>query len=122
MAMSNIVAGTHTFKPFSLPTSLGDPAIWREEVSAVAPMYRPTIKLTSSKNKTNTNINMSVKVNVPDVVTVNGSQLAPNKAIATATITSLQNVTSDVVAQAIDGLITGLTATRTAILAGTTVL
>lgn len=122
MAMSNIVAGTHTFKPFSLPTSIGDPAIWREEVSAVAPMFRPTIKLTSSQNKTNTNVNMSVKVNVPDVVTVDGIQQAQNKAIATATITSLQNVTSDVVAQAIDGLIAALTSARTAILAGTTVV
>lgn len=122
MAMSEITTGAHAFQPFSLPTSSGDPAVWREEVATVVPLYRPTIKLTSSANKTRTNINMGVKVVVPDVITVDGVQSAQNKAIATASVTSLQNVTSDVVAQAIDGLIAALTATRTAILAGTTVV
>mgnify|MGYP001042885135 CR=1 FL=1 len=120
MSLSQIVAGTQTFELFSAPTSNGDPAIWRVETPTLAPMYRPTLRLQSKQNAKGTNVNMTVKASVPIVTNVDGVQTSLNTAIASASVTSLQNVTGDAVKNAIDALIAGLTATREAIIAGKT--
>ena len=122
MAMSNIVVGTKTYVPFSLPTSNGDAAVWRVEDASIAPMFRPTLRLTSKANNLGTNVNMTLKASVPVVSTVDGTQVSKNTAIASATLTALQNVSTSEAADAIDALIKGLTAVRDAMIAGKTVI
>lgn len=122
MSLNKIVVGTQEFELFSAPTSIGDPAIWRVETPTLAPMYRPTLRLQSKQNAKGTNVNMTLKASVPIVSDVGGAQTSLNTAIASASITSLQNVTGDAVARAIDALIAGLTATREAVIAGKTLV
>lgn len=123
MAWNKITVGSKDFMPFSQPSSKDDPAIWRYEDTTKVPMYRPTISLSGKTNSLGTNINMQLKAVVPVVVNnVNLSiQESTNRAVATASITSLQNVTTGEVALAIDALIAGLTVTKIAILNGSTV-
>lgn len=120
MSLQRIVAGANTFELFSAPTSGGDPAIWRVETPTLAPMYRPTLRLQSKQNAKGTNVNMTIKASIPIVLDVEGVQTSVNTAIASASVTSLQNVTGDSVGRAIDALIAGLTATRDAIISGKT--
>lgn len=123
MAWNKIVVDTKDFVVISQPSNKEDPVVWRHEDATKVPMYRPTITLTGKANALGTNINMQLKVAAPVVVTneLLHQQDAPNRAIATASISSLQNVTSGEVALVIDGLIAGLTATKNAIINGTTV-
>lgn len=120
--MNNIVSGNLTFAPFSAPSSNGDPAIWRVEDSNLAPMYRPTIRLTGKSNAKQTNANMTLKVQVPVVRLIDGEQVSTNTAVATATLTALQNVTTSEVIDAIDVLIAGLTETKLSMVAGKTLV
>lgn len=120
MSLPQIVADTDTYTLFSAPTSNGDPAVWRLEDTTLAPMYRPTLRLQSKTNAKGTNVNMTLKASVPIVQSVDGVQVSLNTAVASASVTSLQNVTGDTVERAIDALIAGLTATREAIVAGKT--
>lgn len=122
MAMANIIVGDKTFAPFSQPTSNGDAAIWRVEDPLIAPMYRPTLRLTGKANSTGTNINMTLKASVPVVSLVNGVQTSQNTAIASASLTALQNVSTDEVVDAIAALIAGLTAAKSSLIAGKTTI
>lgn len=120
--MNNIISGDLIFAPFSAPTSNGDAAIWRVEDSLLAPMYRPTIRLTGKGNAKQTNTNMTLKVNVPVVRTVDGLQVSTNTVVATGTLTALQNVTTSEVNNAIDALIAGLIQAKAAMTAGKTMV
>lgn len=120
--MNNIISGNLTFAPFSAPTSNGDAAIWRAEVLTLAPMYRPTIRLTGKGNAKQTNSNMTLKVNIPVVRTVDGVQVSSNTVVATGSLTALQNVTTSEVSDAIDALIAGLTSAKAAMTAGKTIV
>lgn len=121
--MENIVVGNKTFTPFSEPTGSRDPAVWRNEDTAVPAMFRPTMTHTAQLNATKTNVNETLVVEVPIVTSdaSTGQLVSKNKYIASAKFTSLQNVVGDTHAVlAIDGLIGLLTARRAAILAGKT--
>lgn len=120
--MNNIISGDFTFAPFSAPTSNGDAAIWRVEDSLLAPMYRPTIRLTGKSNAKQTNSNMTLKVNFPVVRTVDGVQVSTNTVVATGTLTALQNVTTNEVINAIEALIAGLSEAKVAMAAGKTIV
>lgn len=115
-----ITVGTKDFAIFSNPTSAGDPAVWRYEDLTKVPMLRPIIRQTVSKNSKGTNINVTVKASIPIVETVNSVQQSTNTAIATASITSLQNSLGSEVSDAVDSLIAALTALKANIVAGRT--
>lgn len=119
--MANIVVNTVTFVPYSEPTSLRDPAIWRAELASVPAMLRPTMQHLAVENKSKTNVNETLTVSVPVVQTIDGVTTAPNKVVASAQFTCLQNIVADdSLALALDGLIKLLTARRLEILAGKT--
>lgn len=118
--MPNITSGTTVLSVYSNPTSAGDPAVWRVEDTSIVPMYRPMAKLSAKANPNGTNVNVTFKVTVPVVATIDGIQTSQNTAIASASITSLQNTTGDEVLQAVELLIAGLTATKEQIIAGRT--
>lgn len=117
---AKITVGTKDFNIYSNPTSAGDPALWRYEDAAKIPMFRPTIRQTISKNSKGTNINVTIKAAFPIVDTVNSVQQSSNTAIATASITSLQNSLGSEVSDAVDALIASLTALKANIVAGRT--
>lgn len=119
--MANIVVNTVTFVPYSEPTSLRDPAIWRAEIANVPAMLRPIMQHLAVENKSKTNVNETLTVSVPVVQTIDGVTTAPNKVVASAQFTCLQNIVADdSLALALDGLIKLLTARRLEILAGKT--
>lgn len=122
MSQQPIVTDALTFAPFSAPSSNGDPAIWRVEDSSLAPMHRPTIRLSGNLNSTGTNANMVLKVQIPVVKVVDGIATSSNTAIASANITALQNVTGEDVGNGIDALIAGLTQLKDSIAAGKTLV
>lgn len=120
--MNDIIVGGQTYIPFSQPTSNGDAAIWRVENTSLPPMYRPLLTLTGKKNSAGTNVNMTLKASVPVVVVASGQQTSVNTAIASANLTALQNVSTSEVEAAINALIAGLTAVKTGMIAGKTVV
>lgn len=122
MAMSNISATTnsvaHTYVPLSAPSGTYGTAIWREEVTTIPPMFRPTIEQSSKPNAPGTNTNCTLKVRVPVYDSVNN--VSKNTCVATFSVSALQNVTGDAVAQAIDSMISALTARKTQLALGRT--
>lgn len=122
MSQEPIVTDALTFEPFSAPSSNGDPAIWRVEDPSIAPMHRPTIRLSGKTNSTGTNANMVLKVQIPVVQVVGGIAASSNTAIASANVTALQNVTGEDVDNCIDALIAGLTQLKVSIVAGKTLV
>lgn len=120
-ALANIVVNTVTFVPYSEPNALRDPAIWRAEIAGIPAMLRPIMQHTAVENKSKTNVNETFTVSVPVVQTIDGIATAPNKIVASAQFTCLQNVVADEsLALALDGLIKLLTARRVEALAGKT--
>lgn len=117
---TKITAATKDFVVISQPSSALDSAKWRHEDSTLAPMFRPTIDLNARSNSTGSNVNCTLRVRVPVVQTVDSQQVAPNTVVASATITSLQNITGEDVEFAVDSLIAGLTSMKEAIVNGRT--
>lgn len=119
--MENITVNTVTFVPYSEPNAMRDPAVWRAELTDIPAMFRPLMQHTATENKSKTNINEVLTVAVPVVQVNDGVTTAPNKIVASAQFTCLQNVVADTsLALALDGLIELLTVRRAAILAGKT--
>lgn len=119
--METITVNGTDFLPFSEPNALRDPALWRAQVVGIPAMLQPIMQHTAVENRSKTNINETILVAVPIVQTIDGISTAPNKVVASAQFTCLQNVVADdSLALALDGLIALLTARREAILAGKT--
>lgn len=117
------VTGVGTFAVFNQPSGPNDAAIWRIEDPLVPPMYRPTIVQRATPNKAGTNVNCSFKVTIPVTATdSNGRVSAPDTVVASATITSLQNVVGDNVEKVSKALAAAITSQLTAISAGSTTL
>lgn len=121
--MSTIVVGNSSFYAYAVPAGLRDTAIWRLPVVDTPPLYYPIIEQSAAMNKAKTNVNSTIIVEVPIAVKnpTTGLWSSSNKVRATATFTSLQNV-SEATAHglAIDALIAALTARKDAMLAGKT--
>lgn len=120
MSIQNITVGDHEYTLFSAPTSAFDPAIYRWENSAKAPMFRPTIKLSGKLNATRTNANMTVRVECPVVFTDadTGKQGSTDNVVGTFSFTSLQNTLRPETSEVIDAAIAALTAFKTNLVAG----
>lgn len=119
--METIIVNGVSFTPYSEPNALRDPAIWRGNVTGIPAMLRPLMQHTAVENRSKTNINETITVTVPVVQTIAGVSTAPNKVVASAQFTCLQNVVADeALALALDGLIAFITTRRDAILAGKT--
>lgn len=119
--METIAVNGVDFSPYSEPNALRDPAVWRANIKGIPAMFRPLMQHTAVENRSKTNINETLSVAVPIVQVIDGVSSAPNKVVASAQFTCLQNVVADdSLALALDGLIALLKARREAILAGKT--
>lgn len=119
--MENISVNGVDFLPYSEPVALRDPAIWRAEPAGIPAMLRPQMSHSATENRSKTNVNETMTVSVPVIQTIDNITTAPNKVVASASFTCLQNVVADEsLALALDGLIALLTARRLSILAGKT--
>lgn len=117
------VTGLGSFVVHTQPSGISDVAVWRVEDPALPPMFRPTITQTARENKTGTNVNCTIKVAIPEVLTDSmGRKVSQDTIIASASVTSLQNVTGTNVTKAIDALIQALTSQKAAIVAGKTAI
>lgn len=122
MANPNITVGEQTLIVYSQPSSAQDTALWRIEDPSIVPMFRPTLDLNARKNSTGSNVNMALRARVPVVMVSESGQTAPNTVVGQLSLTALQNVSTDDVAQCLDMLIAGATALKTAIVSGKTAL
>lgn len=112
-----------TFDVFNQPSGSNDRAVWRLEDATLPPMFRATIIQDAKENKTGTNVNCTVKVSIPITYTdVAGRIASQDTVIASASVTSLQNVTGTQVGNAIDSLIKALTSQKASIVAGKTAI
>lgn len=119
--METITVNGVNFTPYSEPNALRDPAVWRGVIAGIPAMLLPLMQHTAVENRSKTNINETMIVTVPVVQTIDGISTAPNKVVASAQFTCLQNVVADEsLALALDGLIALITARRDAILVGKT--
>lgn len=98
--------------------TLGSITLKRNNQSSIPPVYRGSAVLKATANAAGTNNNITQKVTIPDVLLVDGSYTAPNKAVVTVSITALQNVSSDVVTQALTDTISLLTAYKASYING----
>lgn len=113
--VTTIEAGTTDFSLFS---EEANKTTWRQDLVGVAPMFRPTLALTSKLNAPKTNANVALKLSKPVIVTVNGLPVVRGTRISEFRHTALQNLDSAEAISDIDVMIAALTALKQNIVDG----
>lgn len=106
---AQIEAGIFDLTLFS---QTADKVTYRIEDTALPPMFRPTLVLSTKPNRAGTNVNVTLKLLRPITAEINGSLTALNNRVTALSYTSLQNTTDSTAGADLDIMIAAITALK----------